>query len=139
MGEILFYVLIGIANLIIATELAKYGIWEIGIQRPLNKKAILGTFLGVCTVFIGGIISRFADFNPVNYYAIGFVIGIPFLWTAKIGWWRPPFQFIDEQIRGPYRLWIHTHRFFDMDGQPASLTTSGMACPCGPWARFCSP
>ena len=81
MGEIIFYILIGIANLIIATEWAKYGILEIGIQRPLNGKAIFGTFLGVCTVFTGGIISRVADFNPVNYYAIGFVIGVPLLWV----------------------------------------------------------
>jgi ligand-binding SRPBCC domain-containing protein len=41
--------------------------------------------------------------------------GIPFKWTARIRSWDPPFQFIDEQIRGPYRLWIHTHRFFDLD------------------------
>jgi ligand-binding SRPBCC domain-containing protein len=41
--------------------------------------------------------------------------GIPFTWTARIRSWDPPFQFIDEQIRGPYRLWIHTHRFFDLE------------------------
>jgi len=41
--------------------------------------------------------------------------GIPFTWTARIRKWNPPSQFIDEQIRGPYRLWIHTHRFFDLD------------------------
>lgn len=39
---------------------------------------------------------------------------MPFTWTARIRNWNPPFQFIDEQIRGPYRLWIHTHRFFDL-------------------------
>jgi len=42
--------------------------------------------------------------------------GIPFTWMALISRWDPPFQFIDEQIRGPYRLWIHTHLFFDLDG-----------------------
>ncbi|MBW1803976.1 MAG: SRPBCC family protein [Deltaproteobacteria bacterium] len=42
--------------------------------------------------------------------------GMPFTWTARIGRWDPPLQFIDEQIRGPYRLWVHTHRFLDLGG-----------------------
>ena len=38
-----------------------------------------------------------------------------FNWTAKICGWDPPFQFIDEQIRGPYRHWVHRHRFVDLN------------------------
>jgi ligand-binding SRPBCC domain-containing protein len=37
--------------------------------------------------------------------------GIPVQWESEITAWEPPFRFVDEQIRGPYRFWKHEHRF----------------------------
>ena len=42
--------------------------------------------------------------------------GFPVRWQSTITSWEPPRRFVDEQTRGPYRLWIHEHSFFEKDG-----------------------
>ncbi len=37
--------------------------------------------------------------------------GIPVRWRSKITSWVPGEKFIDEQLRGPYRMWKHEHIF----------------------------
>jgi ligand-binding SRPBCC domain-containing protein len=41
------------------------------------------------------------------------LLGVSLRWQARILRWQPPSGFVDEQVRGPYRLWEHTHRFYD--------------------------
>ena len=41
------------------------------------------------------------------------LFGVPFSWRTWIVQWQPNDQFIDEQIRGPYRSWRHLHTFVE--------------------------
>ncbi len=42
--------------------------------------------------------------------------GVPIRWRTEICVWEPPLRFVDQQLRGPYRLWHHEHRFEEADG-----------------------
>lgn len=44
------------------------------------------------------------------------VHGFPIRWQTEIAAWNPPHHFVDVQLRGPYTLWHHTHKFIDHKG-----------------------
>ncbi len=37
--------------------------------------------------------------------------GLPMRWTSEITVYEPPFRFVDVQLKGPYQMWEHEHRF----------------------------
>jgi ligand-binding SRPBCC domain-containing protein len=45
------------------------------------------------------------------------VRGVPLRWQSEIRAWEPPLRFVDEQRRGPYRRWVHTHTFREQGGR----------------------
>lgn len=49
-------------------------------------------------------------------YTVAPVAGIPLFWMTEITAVNPLRFFVDEQRRGPYRLWHHQHHFTEKDG-----------------------
>lgn len=42
--------------------------------------------------------------------------GLPMTWKTEITDWVPGVMFADNQLKGPYKKWYHTHRFESKDG-----------------------
>lgn len=64
------------------------------------------------------------------------VRGIPIRWLTGIELWRPPHEFVDVQLKGPYRLWHHTHRFEEYHGGTRVVDIVRYALPFGPLGRL---
>ncbi len=64
------------------------------------------------------------------------VRGIPIFWTTEIREWSPPRGFIDVQLKGPYALWHHTHRFDAVNGGTRMRDVVRYLLPFGPFGRL---
>lgn len=57
--------------------------------------------------------------------------GLSLRWQTEITAWEPPRRFVDEQRRGPYRLWVHEHLFEERDGGTLARDHVQYAAPGG--------
>lgn len=57
--------------------------------------------------------------------------GIPIRWRTEITAFEPPHRFVDRQVRGPYREWIHEHVFEEVDGHTIIIDNVHYAVPGG--------
>lgn len=61
--------------------------------------------------------------------------GLPISWLTRIEVWEPGVRFVDQQLRGPYALWHHTHEFASDPTDPGRTVmrdTVRYALPFGP-------
>ena len=59
--------------------------------------------------------------------------GLPISWLTRIEVWEPGVRFVDQQLRGPYALWHHTHEFAPAPGGATTMRdTVRYALPFGP-------
>jgi ligand-binding SRPBCC domain-containing protein len=57
---------------------------------------------------------------------------IPIRWRTLIEAWEPERRFVDVQVRGPYKLWRHTHSFEAVPAGTLMVDTVDYALHFGP-------
>ena len=62
--------------------------------------------------------------------------GIPVHWRTDIREWIPPYCFVDEQTKGPYNVWRHTHRFEAYGSRTRMIDEVQYALPFGVLGRM---
>ena len=60
------------------------------------------------------------------------LFGIPMKWKTRIERFETDTMFVDQQIRGPYSLWHHTHTFEDSDDGTLMRDIVDYRLPFGP-------
>lgn len=60
----------------------------------------------------------------------------PIRWMTEILEWDPPNRFVDVQLKGPYKLWHHQHRFIAEAGGTRIIDEVQYALPFGVLGRI---
>lgn len=74
--------------------------------------------------------------GQVIEYRVAVLPGLRVRWLTQITHVEPPHRFVDEQRSGPYRLWIHEHRFVPRAGGVEMIDRVTYALPFGPLGRM---
>lgn len=67
------------------------------------------------------------------------IMGVPTRWTTLITDYDPPHRFVDQQLKGPYSFWHHTHTFESVPEGTRMTDTVRYVIPFGIMGRLASP
>lgn len=93
-----------------------------------NLEAITPPFLRFRVVTPGPIAMRA---GALIEYRLS-LFGAPFGWQTEIEIYEPTRRFVDRQLRGPFRVWRHTHEFEDVAGGTRMADHVEYELPLGP-------
>lgn len=72
----------------------------------------------------------------IIYYRMAPVLHIPLGWITEITHVKHHQFFVDEQRKGPYRLWHHEHHFEEVEGGVMMTDIVSYALPFGIFGKF---
>jgi len=99
---------------------------------PFNLEAITPRWLHLNVVTDGPIAMR--PGTLIEYRLL--LHALPLRWFTRIETWEPGRGFADVQLRGPYRLWHHTHRFEAHAAGTSMRAVVRYALPLGAFGRL---
>jgi tetratricopeptide (TPR) repeat protein len=88
--EFIIYAILLVCGLIMANQCARYGFFEIGLQRPINTTALGAFFISTITLLIGGLLHKnynlqFSFLSSGNFWKLAMILfGIPLAWLLFI-------------------------------------------------------
>ena len=96
----------------------------------LSIDAHLGSMSGSGERAVGGVTSgQIGLGEQVTWRARHF--GIWFTMTSRIEELERPHRFVDSQVSGPFRSFVHEHTFQDLGGSTVMVDTITLAAPAG--------
>lgn len=101
--------------------------------RPENLAEITPGSMGFCILTPSPIEMKE---GALIDYTIGLLPGLRMHWRTLITSYRPPHRFVDEQLKGPYTFWHHTHSFEARDGGTLLRDEVRYVLPFGPLGRL---
>src|SRR5690606_6783919 len=98
--------------------------------NPSNLKKITPAYMNF-TVTSGDLPGEIFP-GQIITYKVSPLLGIPLNWETEITEVKPLEYFTDNQKKGPYKLWKHTHLFEEKDGKVLMKDIVKYELPLGP-------
>ncbi len=102
--------------------------WDF-FSTPLNLEKITPEDMGF--VVLTDVKGKSIYKGMLIEYRVSPLLGIKMKWVTEIGDVEEPYKFVDNQLKGPYALWEHTHIFKEVEGGVLMYDDVRYAIPLG--------